>query len=364
MRIERKTNPGLRRGIRVALAAALLTTAIAPAAHADWTKDVLDARCEDAQRDRMGQGLRDSVEASVRRAEATIQAPTPLGDLACLNDIMTLPLDTFSGIGSILGNLASGLVNSASGMISSLDFDVAGAICGMAAEKWATLTTGLGASALTFNDFKSMSANPAQRIAQNIKLDTQSISGQSSFTDSKGKGGTIAEWQKPSTEQSDLIASIPVFPEYVDPAIDLVAMQRAEDEAWTAKMAELSSYVGCRVAANLDGAQTGYYDNDSGWGNFRTYPNAADCRFDTVYTPVFVETDNGYQSVVPSGVHSVSPSPSGSGSGGSSAAPAAAAPASPAAAPAAAAPASVPAGTGFMNNSGGSSNPVWQSITQ
>lgn len=363
MRIEKENPPGLRRGVRVAIAAALFTTAMAPAAHADWTKDVLDARCEEQRRERMGQGLRDSVEASVRRAEASIQAPTPLGDLSCLNDLMTLPLDTFSGIGSLLGNLANGLMSSASGMVSNLDFDVAGAICGLAAEKWATLTTGLGASQLGFNDFKNMSADPLQRISQNLRLDTQSLSGQSSYADSSGVSGNINDYQRPSTGRSPTMEAIPIFPEYTEPAIDLAAMQKAEDEAWTAKMAELSSYIGCRVAANLNGAHTGYYNNDSGWGNFQTNPIPADCQFNTIYTPVFVETSNGYQSVVPSGVHSLSPASStaasGSGSSsGSSSAGAAASSVAPAAAPAAAQP------SGFMAPVTGGSNPVWQSITQ
>lgn len=100
----------------------------------DWIQDLLNPSCSPESREQLAGNVRDKIEQSVARAMAAIQPPAAVGDLSCLNDLMNAPLDTFSNIGGILGNLQGGL----GGSIGSItgDLDVSRRVCEFAAEKW------------------------------------------------------------------------------------------------------------------------------------------------------------------------------------------------------------------------------------
>ncbi|MFG6083430.1 hypothetical protein ACEUZ9_004690 [Paracoccus litorisediminis] len=282
---SRKQIAGPSRAIRAVLTAALMSTAMTGMAHADWTKDVLDARCAEERRDRMSEDLRKTVDASVRRAEASILPPTPVGDLGCLNDLMTLPLDTFSSIGGLLGSLTSGLGGfDASGL--DLDIDVASMVCGVAAEKWATLTTGLDASSLSLDDFAS---------GTGIRGLVPGMSGASSLTASQSSG-RIENYTTPNTGISETTASLPIYPAYDDVDYDPSATAAYDYSVDMQKNQALARYVGCHVARNLDGTtQSG---GSYGYGVWNTSPNSDDCSYDPGYIAPPVMSSSASQDAV------------------------------------------------------------------
>lgn len=121
-------------GLAIILAMALMP---APAQSNDWISEVLDDRCSAESKQGITDSVRDAIESSVRRAEAAIQAPSPIGDLSCLTDLMEMPLDTFSNIGGLLDAFESALPSLDD---FAIDIDVAGMVCGFAAKKWGELT--------------------------------------------------------------------------------------------------------------------------------------------------------------------------------------------------------------------------------
>lgn len=119
------------------------STAHAQDAGGNWIKDMLNPSCSAESKDALAGDVRDKIEQSVARAMASIQPPAAVGDLSCLNDLMNAPLDTFSNVGGLLGNLQGGLSGSIGGT-----GDISRKVCEFAAEKWeevaGPLTEGLG----------------------------------------------------------------------------------------------------------------------------------------------------------------------------------------------------------------------------
>jgi len=109
-----------------------------------------NARCSDASRDAIANAARHNVESHVTRAEASIQPPTPVGDLSCLNDLMNIKLDFLSGqflsLDTLFQDLMSGLQNIT---LQGIGEDVTRQICQFAQEKWEELTEPLN---LSFED--------------------------------------------------------------------------------------------------------------------------------------------------------------------------------------------------------------------
>lgn len=258
-------------GLRTVLTAAIMTTALTGTAHADWTKDILDSRCEEVQRERMSEDIRDSIDESVRRAEASILPPTPVGDLGCLNELMSVPLDTFSMVGGLLGSLSAGLGSfDTSGL--DLDIDVASMVCGAAATKWASLTTGLDASGLSLSQFAD---------AGNMSSLIPSFSGSSALTPAQANG-SISNYTRPDTAVSSSTSSLPIYPQYEDDTYDYAAEAAYAAQVDMANNEALARYIGCRVAANLNGtSQSGGY----GYGTWQTHPIASDCSYAPDYIP-------------------------------------------------------------------------------
>lgn len=141
--------------------AGLILLAAGPA-RADWIRSALDSRCDPADISGVSNSVRDAIEASVRRAEATIQAPAPIADLSCLSDLMTTPIDIFSNIGGLAGTLQAGLFDS---LPFSMDMDVSGMVCDFAAERWGELTGGLSGLGADLSQFANTPASMSDRLA-------------------------------------------------------------------------------------------------------------------------------------------------------------------------------------------------------
>jgi len=134
-------------------AAALVVTALmglAPAAAGAQTeifRSMTNERCSTASRDDVANAARLNVESHVTRAEASIQPPTPVGDLSCLNDLMNIDIDFLSGqffsLDSLLGDFMSGLQNIT---LEGIGEEVNRQICQFAQEKWSELTEPLNLS--------------------------------------------------------------------------------------------------------------------------------------------------------------------------------------------------------------------------
>lgn len=155
---------------------------------ADWTEGLQDQRCDPETADALSEALRNAIEGSVRRAEAAILPPTPVGDLGCLNDLMTAPIDTFSGVGGMLGALSGGLGNFDPSSMN-LDIDVSGMICQAAAEKWATLTEPLSQFDADIPDYAGMASSAGDRLAQGGISFVPGVNGSSNYVDSTGSAG-------------------------------------------------------------------------------------------------------------------------------------------------------------------------------
>jgi len=263
---------------------ALGVSVLAPSvSHAeDWLKTIQDARCDPEDIEGVTSNVRNAIEASVRRAEMTIQAPTPVGDLGCLNDLMTVPLDTFSNVGGLLDSLMGGLGDIASTALE-LDIDVSGMICGFAAEKFATLTSPLSEVDKTMSGYASLASRSTDRVGGAISSaftdlkngiwDSGSVgstkasysySGVSSTTDSTGYSGSISSYTPPDVSASESDIEDVTYTEVDDTTV-------ADDsDAWNEYnqrlMRALGQYVGCRVAGQLDGTQVyGSYYSGGTW---------------------------------------------------------------------------------------------------
>lgn len=248
------------------------------AAQADWTKTILDERCDPEISDALSEALRDSIEASVRRAEASIAPPTPVGDLGCLNDLMTAPLDTFSNIGGMLGSLSGGL-SSLDVSNFELDIDVSGMVCKVAAEKWAELTEPLSKVESTFKDFAGTASSAADRLSSQVSSFIPGMSGSRSYADSSGYSGNISEYTPPSTQVSEATSSRPIYPEYTDRSeveYDGTEMENANNLSNIELAKAFADYLACRLSGP---------GPDGTWGLFpRT---GASCTFAMVNPPIW-----------------------------------------------------------------------------
>lgn len=141
--------------IRHSVLAACAAISFAVPAQADWIKDMTSERCSDRSRTRVAASVRDQIEFSVRRSEAAIAPPAPIGDLGCLEGLMSLPIDTFApsgGLGSLFSGSLDGILNG--------DGSQARQFCGFARKKWMEATRGLakakkGNSTFVLPDFAS-----------------------------------------------------------------------------------------------------------------------------------------------------------------------------------------------------------------
>jgi hypothetical protein len=135
------------------VATALLLTAVlvmgpeAASAQTEIFRSMTNERCSTSSRDDVANAARLNVESHVTRAEASIQPPTPVGDLSCLNDLMNIDIDFLSGqffsLDSLLGDFMSGLQNIT---LEGIGEEVNRQICAFAQEKWSELTEPLNLS--------------------------------------------------------------------------------------------------------------------------------------------------------------------------------------------------------------------------
>lgn len=128
------------------LAGAVLAFSAAPvlAAPGDGTqiiKDMMMENCSPESKDTLSGLVREAIESKVLRAEASILPPSPVGDLACIQDLMNAPLDKFSNIGGLMDSLKGSLGGSL-GSIPGLPGggSIGDQVCAFAAEKWSELT--------------------------------------------------------------------------------------------------------------------------------------------------------------------------------------------------------------------------------
>lgn len=135
------------------IATALVLAAGSAGAQTQWIEDMLSEECSAESRAAVAQATRDSIEKSVARAEASIQAPAPIEDLSCLGDLLGANVDVFSdswGGGS--GFDVTGMLNDISGGLKSgldvqtLEGGVERALCAFAQESFADLTKPLSGS--------------------------------------------------------------------------------------------------------------------------------------------------------------------------------------------------------------------------
>ncbi len=77
-----------------------LTIGIAPAS-AEWIHDMMIEECSEESRGRLAAASREKIELSVRRAEASIEPPAPIGELGCLDGLMEINLDVFAPVGPL-----------------------------------------------------------------------------------------------------------------------------------------------------------------------------------------------------------------------------------------------------------------------
>ncbi|WP_375263729.1 hypothetical protein [Palleronia sp.] len=136
-------------------AGALILAAVAlgaPAAVAQeqnfgWLDQIQDQRCDPEIREKISSNVRGKIEAHIARAEAAINAPIPIGDLSCLDDLMNESLDIFSNIGGLMGSLSAGLGSVSGGDVNEAfdGMDLSSQVCSFAQKKWAEVTTPLNA---------------------------------------------------------------------------------------------------------------------------------------------------------------------------------------------------------------------------
>lgn len=113
-----------------ALCALALTAALPAAANAQNGEDPImaallaDPACDQETAEMLAAAARGGLERSVQRAEASIQPPAPVGDLACLTDLMDVSLDFAISMPDIQGLL-----------IGAVDQAV-DAACGFAMDHW------------------------------------------------------------------------------------------------------------------------------------------------------------------------------------------------------------------------------------
>ena len=126
-----------------ALIAAIGAAAGSADAQTRWIRDTLSDQCAPASKSVVADATRRSIERSVARAEASIRAPASTADLSCMDDLMSVDLDTFSGdwrkldgfdIEGLINDVVVGLESGLS--VQTLSSGAQRAICGFAREKF------------------------------------------------------------------------------------------------------------------------------------------------------------------------------------------------------------------------------------
>ena len=112
----------------------------------DWAYDMTSDKCSYEARSLLAESTRKQVENSVGRAEASIDAPRPLGDLSCLAGLMQLPLGTFASTGN-LGSMFNGTLQN----LISPNGNILNQDCARAEREWRKSTRSLGHNTFGFN---------------------------------------------------------------------------------------------------------------------------------------------------------------------------------------------------------------------
>lgn len=139
-------------GAAVVLAAGVAgATALPASAQTDIFRAQLSDMCSDAARDAVANDTRRTIENHVRRAEASIQPPTPIDALGCISDLMAQDLSVLSNsifnFMNLFNSLSSGLTAiNIDGLIANVGDRVVAQICQVAERKWNELTRPLMAS--------------------------------------------------------------------------------------------------------------------------------------------------------------------------------------------------------------------------
>lgn len=240
------------------VALCLMLGALPSPVFSDWIPSSLDQRCDPSDIDGISNSIRDAIEASVRRAEASIEPPAGIGDLGCLDGLMQAPIDIFSNIGGILGTLQQGLFSSLS---FPVDFNASGMLCEFAAAKWGELTQGLGNMNVDLAQFASTPSDLVGRLAGGGGFGSGSNSTPSSgtlpssFTTSSGDAPTN---QATGTDRTQIpigsdTAGLPIFPDTGMPVsdddnIDMVSFQNAYNSWLSERDVALARFTACEVA--------------------------------------------------------------------------------------------------------------------
>lgn len=133
----------IRTKILAGVALAFSTIPLAASAAGDGTtiiQDMLMENCSPESKDALSSLVREAIESKVLRAEASILPPSPVGDLACLQDLMNAPLDKFSNIGGLMDTLKGSLSGSLGSIPGLGGSSIGDQVCAFAAEKWSELT--------------------------------------------------------------------------------------------------------------------------------------------------------------------------------------------------------------------------------
>lgn len=127
--------------MRLAATAAIISLSI-QTANADWITDKLQDTCAGTDfMSKQAQDVRNQVDSFVNRSETAIQPPSPVGDLSCLNDLMS-SIDLTSIFSGAMGGMG-GLMNKlgVSGLSAATGpGGIEGMICQFAQQKWQELT--------------------------------------------------------------------------------------------------------------------------------------------------------------------------------------------------------------------------------
>ena len=278
----------------LALCVCLAVTAVP--AHSDWIPSALDQRCDPNDIDGISNSIRDAIEASVRRAEATIQPPAAIGDLGCLDGLMNAPLDIFSNIGGIVGTLQQGLFSDLS---FPVDVDTSGMLCDFAAAKWGELTQGLGDFDLDLLQFASTPADMAERLAGGGGFGSGGGGqGGTGTLHNRGSGTTtlIGENNPTGADRIPVPVSpetdgIPIFgdptmPDVDEDRYDMTGLQNAYNDWWGSREIALVRFQACETARRL-GSGGGFFNPPTTCPvpQIAPEPNIEDFRLDGVLAP-------------------------------------------------------------------------------
>ncbi len=142
-------------------------------ARADWIYDMTSEACSDASRQQIANGVRTRLEDSVRRAEASIAPPEPVGELACLESLMTLDIGNFAPTGGIRN-----LFNQSLAQLFDNNGQLARRLCRVAARKWQDVTKSLAVTGYqpgTVSLPSYLSSGPFQPVAPSSRQATSGL---------------------------------------------------------------------------------------------------------------------------------------------------------------------------------------------